>query len=125
MFLKVSNNVVDMDMKLHTHLWFDGLTCTQWLKQCNIHVNNPHNKLHRKVFLDITICTFYVNVNNSILHCSGEIHLHITGECLFVGITIQLCPSTRGQTTITIVYLVTVHAACSKKSQETRKLKIL
>ena len=52
-----------------------------------------HNKL-QKILLDITVCTFYVN--NSILNYSEEIHLHITGECLFIGITIQLCPSTRG-----------------------------
>ena len=79
----ISNTLVDMYMKLHKHL-------------CNIHVNNNnlHNKLKRKILLDITICkqcTFHVN--NCILnqHYSGEIHLHRTGECLFIAIT---CPST-------------------------------
>ena len=28
----ISNNVVGMDLKLHTHPGFDGLTCTQVLK---------------------------------------------------------------------------------------------
>ena len=65
-----SNNVVGMDLKLHTRLGFDGLTCTQVLKYVyNKHVNDPHNKFQRKILLDKTICkqcTFYVN--NSILN---------------------------------------------------------
>ena len=30
--LSILNNVVGMDLKLHTHLGFDGLTCIQVLK---------------------------------------------------------------------------------------------
>ena len=75
----------------HTCLGFDGLTCTQVLNYV-IYVNIPHNKLQRKILLDITVrkqCTFHVNNSNLNIHYSGE----IPGECLFKGITIQLCPS--------------------------------
>ena len=64
--LSISNNVVGMDLKLaHT----PRLNMHSSVKICNTHVNNPHNKLQRKILLDITIykqCTFHVN--NSILN---------------------------------------------------------
>ena len=60
-----------------------------------IHISNdnPHNKLQNKILLDIITCKQCIHENNSILiniHYSGEIHLHVTGECLFIGIAVQV-----------------------------------
>ena len=69
--LHISNNPVGKYVKFHKHIHFGALVCLNVSKQCNIHVNNnnPHNKIQRKILLDITLCkqcTFHVN--NSILN---------------------------------------------------------
>ena len=47
-----------MDLKLHTHLGFDGLMCTQVLKYLYLHVskNKPHNKNDKGRYIGTVTC---------------------------------------------------------------------
>ena len=75
MFLSISQTTQYVSMSNFTNTYVLMAQCalvhSNVGKQCNIHVknNNPHNKIRRKILLDITLCkqcTF--NVNNSILN---------------------------------------------------------
>ena len=48
--LSISNNVVGKDLKLHTHLGFDGLTCT------HVIIEMGYESLHICVCVCVCVC---------------------------------------------------------------------
>ena len=114
----ISNNVMGIDQKLR--LGFDGLTCTEVLKFVTTILTINYTGRYFWTYYNYS-CTFHAKKPAFSINIpySGEIHLHITGECLFIGITIQLCPKPYlgGKTTITIVHLVIIHACMQYKKE--------